>query len=256
MEESSAQKPGSSIWPTTDWSGVGHAATALGKDPDRLNHLILTYRVPLRVYLLSTFPSLKSEAEEILQDFAQDKILKEGWLGRADRSRGRFRSFLKSSLKNFVKDRLRAKASRPASLEELEVDLPAESNGTELFDLNWARVIVAEVLRRMEEDCRSPGKDQPRRTHIWELFQLRFLKPVLEDETPANYEVLVRRFNLTSPFDAQNMLATAKRIFERHFRGVIAEYEQGERAIKAEIEDFRQTLLVLSKNKRGRTAQD
>ena len=142
----------------TDWSGVGHAATAVGKDAARLNLFILTYRVPLKVYLLSTFPALTNQADELLQDFAEDKILREGWLGRADRDRGRFRDFLKASLRNFVKDRLRALANQPASLDQLELDARAEEPRAEAFDLSWVQTILAEVLKRMELDWQFPGE--------------------------------------------------------------------------------------------------
>jgi hypothetical protein len=249
MKESSAEKPGSSLWPMTDWSGVGHAATAVGKDPARLNLLILTYRVPLKVYLLSTFPALTNQAEELLQDFAQDRILREGWLAHANRSRGRFRNFLKTSLRNFAHDRIRKARKAPASLDELGVDLPVPERSAELFDLGWVRTILAGVLKRMEADCKSPGKDQPRRTHVWEVFRLRLLQPALEDAEPVGYAQLVRHFGIVSPADAQNTLATAKRIFIRHLNAVISEYEIGGAAVRAEIEQLKRFLGGLSKEK-------
>ncbi len=249
MKESSAEKPGSSLWPMTDWSGVGHAAELVGKDADRLNQLILRYQKPLMVYLLSTFPSLEANADELLQDFAQDKILKEGWLGKASRERGRFRDFLTTSLRNFVHGYLRRNASAPASLDELGIDLPAEERSPELFDSHWARTVLTEVLRRMEDDCKRPGKGQPRRTYTWEVFRLRLLQPALKGSEPAGYEEIVRWFGIVSPADAQNMLATAKRIFTRHLNAVIGEYEESKRAVKAEIEDLRRFLSGLSKGK-------
>ena len=238
------------LWPQTDWSGLGRASEAVGKDADRLNHLILLYRVPLKVYLVSTFPGLSNQAEEFLQDFAQDKILREGWLGKADRKRGRLRDFLKTSLRNFVNDRLRREANPPASLDEMEFDPPEECPGVALFDLNWARTILAETLARMEKDCKTPGKEQPNRDHIWEIFRLRILQPILEDAPLAPYEELIVRLGIASPFAAQNMLATAKRIFTRHLNGVIAEYEKGENAVKAEIEEIKRFLSRLSKKEK------
>jgi DNA-directed RNA polymerase specialized sigma24 family protein len=233
----------------TDWSGVGHAAESVGKDADRLNLLILRYQKPLMTYLLSAFPSLESNADELLQDFAQDRILRQGWLGKASRERGRFRDFLRTSLRNFVHDHLRRNASAPASLDELGVDMPAEERSPELFDSDWARTVLAEVLRRMEDDCQRPGKGQPRRTFTWEVFRLRLLQPALEDSEPAGYEEIVRQFGIVSPADAQNMLATAKRIFTRHLNAVIGEYEESKRAVRAEIEDLRRFLSGLSEGK-------
>jgi DNA-directed RNA polymerase specialized sigma24 family protein len=250
MKKPSAEKPGSSLWPMTDWSGVGHAAKLVGKDADRLNQLILRYQKPLMIYLLSAFPSLASNADELLQNFAQDKILRQGWLGKASRERGRFRDFLKTSLRNFVHDHLRKNASAPASLDELGIDMPAEERSTELFDLDWARTILAEVLKRMEADCKGPGKDQPRRTCVWEVFRLRILQPALDDSEPSGYEEIVRQFGIVSPADAQNMLATAKRIFSRHLNEVIAEYEGGGQAARFELDEIKRALSCLSKKRK------
>jgi len=55
---------------------------------------------------------------------------------------------------------------------------------------------------------------------------------------------------IVSPTDAQNMLATAKRIFERHFDAVIREYEREGAAAKAELEDLKQFLSGISKERR------
>ena len=194
------------------------------------------------MYLLSTFPGLKDQSEEILQDFAQDRILKEGWLGKADRDRGRFRHFLKTSLKNYVGDRLRAEAKLPYSIEELELEPAAEEKAANLFDLNWARAILAETLSRMERDCQTPGKEQPQRSRIWEVFRLRVLLPALDGGEPVAYEELVARTGVVSAIEAQNLLATAKRIFSRHLNKVIAEYEQEGEAARAEVADMKQFL--------------
>ena len=78
---------------------------------------------------------------------------------------------------------------------------------------------------------------------------MRLLQPALEDSEPAGYEEIVRQFGIVSPADAQNMLATAKRIFTRHLNAVIGEYEESKRAVKAEIEDLRRFLSGLSKGK-------
>src|ERR1700722_6767942 len=151
-----------SIFPRTDWAELSKAAEAQQVPLDRL---IRVYWQPLKIFLLTTFPTLKDEAEIILQDFAEDKMLKDGWLGKADQTRGRFRDFLKTSLRNFVLDRLsRADMKNPpVSLEELEQEIPESGASAEEFDLAWARTVLAETLRRMEADCQRPGKDQPRR---------------------------------------------------------------------------------------------
>ena len=241
-----AEFSASSIFPRTDWSELGRAGEA---DEARLDRLIRTYWAPLRIFLVATFPSLKDQADLLLQDFAEDKILKSGWLQRADRRRGKFRDFLKTSLRNFVLDRLnRAEFKHaPVSLEELAQEPAAAEAPSEAFDLTWARTVLAQTLRRMEADCKDSSAGQPRRGQIWEMFRLRLLEPVFEDAAPAPYEELVSRFGLRSPTDASNLLLSGKRIFKMHLARVIQEYAEQDAATAAEIQALEELLDRLAK---------
>lgn len=238
--------PNSSLFPRTDWAELGRAAVA---ETESLDRLIRLYWQPLRIFLLATFPGLKAQADLLLQDFAQDKMLKDGWLRRADQNRGRFRDFLKTSLRHFVLDRLsRAEVKHPpVSLDELTQELPQPDAPSEAFDLAWARAVLAETLRRMEADCRQPGPDQPRRGYIWELFQLRLLEPIFNDAEVPPYDELIARFDLKSPTDASNTLLSAKRIFKAHLARVIKEYAGQDAAAAAEIQSLEEFLLRLAR---------
>jgi len=156
----------SSIFPRTGRAEFGKAAEAEQMSLDRLVRL---YWQPLKIFLVTTFPGLKDQADLMLQDFAGDKLLQEGWLRTADQNRGRFRDFLKTSLRNFVLNRLNLAEVKnpPISLEELEPELPEREAASEEFDLARAQTVLAGTLRRMEADCKNPGEDQPRRNWQW-----------------------------------------------------------------------------------------
>jgi hypothetical protein len=255
MKKTVSESDNSSVWPRTDWTGLKNAAASVGNDADRLNQLILKYSGPLKLHLLSTFHGIGPMSDEIIQDFAQDKILKTGWLEAADQSRGRFRDFLKKSLSNFTRDRLRKDSNRGTSIDVLDCELPTES-AEDPFDLCWTRAVLCEVLSRMESHCKTPGKLQPRLAHIWEVFRHRVLGPELGGEARLNYEDLVLRFSIASPTDAQNMLGTAKRIFERKFHEVVAEYERSDRAVRAEIAYLKNFVHALTHAKKKKESQD
>jgi DNA-directed RNA polymerase specialized sigma24 family protein len=242
----SADPTASSIFPRTDWTELAKAAEA---DEPRLDQLIRLYWPPLRIYLAASFPSLKDQWDILLQEFAEDKILKKGWLHRADRERGHFRDFLKTSLRHFVLDRLdRAEVRHaPVSLDELAVELPGPEAPSEEFDLTWVRTVLAETLRRMEADCKNPAADQPRRGHIWEMFRVRLLAPIFNDSAQPPYDELIERFGLKSPTDASNMLLTAKRIFKAHLTRVIKEYAGQDAATVAEIQALEEFVNRLAK---------
>jgi DNA-directed RNA polymerase specialized sigma24 family protein len=242
----SAESSASSIFPRTDWAELDRAGEA---DEARLDRLIRTYWAPLRIFLVAAFPSLKDHAEVLLQEFAEDKILKKGWLQRADRNRGKFRDFLKTSLRNFVLDRLNRAETRhpPVPLEELAREPAAAEAPSEEFDLTWARTVLEQTLRRMESDCKDPAADQPRRSYIWEMFRLRLLDPIFEETEPPPYEQLVARFELRSPTDASNLLLSAKRIFKMHLGRVIKEYAEQDAATTAEIQALEEFLGRLAR---------
>ena len=242
----SAPDPESSLFPRTQWTQLAKAAD---RDVAGLDELIRLYWEPLRIYLAASFPSLRNRTEELLQNFAEDKVLREGWLKRADRSRGRFRDFLKRSLRNYVLDQLDTAEMRnpPVSLDESGAELASAESPSEQFDLLWARTVLAETLRHMEADCRDPKADQPRRAQIWEMFQIRLLDPIFNDAAPVPYEQLIERFKLKSPSDASNMLLSAKRIFKQHLGRVVGSYAGADRATAAEIQALNGFLEGLEK---------
>ena len=242
----SSEQQASSIFPRTDWAELGKAAEG---DEARLDRLIRLYWAPLKIFLVATFPMLRDEAEVVLQEFAEDKILKKGWLQRADRSRGQFRHFLKTSLRNFVLDRLnRADVKHaPVSLEVLEAELPGEEAASGEFDLTWVRTVLAETLRRMEIDCKDSAGDQPRRSYIWEMFRIRLLAPIFDGVSPVPYEQLIERFGLRSPTDASNMLLSAKRIFKMHLNNVIKEYAGQDTATAMEVQALENFVSRMAK---------
>ncbi len=201
----------------------------------------------LRVYnlvLLSSFPEYKNEAEDFLQDFMMKKVLQPGWLERADPKRGRFRDFLKSSLRHYVVGEIRNREAEkrggraPAvPFEDLEQEIAGPEPLSDSFDIAWLRMLLAEALERMERACVVSENN-----HIWKIFQTRLLQPTLEGAEPLSYEDLVAQFGFKSPSQATNALGTAKRMFARHLRDVVAQYETGDQAVRAEIDALRHFL--------------
>jgi hypothetical protein len=238
----------SSVFPRTDWAELGKAAAA---EPVSLDQLIRLYWQPLKIFLVATFPNLSAQADTLLQDFAQDKMLQEGWLRKADQTRGRFRDFLKTSLRNFVLNRLNLAENKnpPVPLEEVEQELPQAEAAAEEFDLAWARIVLEETLRRMEADCKDPAGDQPRRSQIWELFRVRLVEPLFNGAPEPAYDELIERFGLKSPSEAFNTLLSAKRIFKAHLGKVIKEYTQQDAATATEIQALEEFLDRLARRR-------
>jgi RNA polymerase sigma-70 factor (ECF subfamily) len=229
-------------WPVTE-NAVEFPGTVWLDVTDR-KKVIQRYLYPLKVYLgglLSRFPDSRNDAEDYLQDFISEKILKPGWLEKADPGKGKFRDFLKSSLRNSVIGEVRRREAEKrggknnsVSLDELEQEVAGPEPYSDSFDLAWLQTVLAETLERMEKGCEISENG-----HLWKIFQARMLQPILEGTKAPAYEELVERFGFKSPAQATNALATAKRMFARHLRDVVAQYETGDQAIKAELDAFR-----------------
>jgi RNA polymerase sigma-70 factor (ECF subfamily) len=88
---------------TTHWSVVMMAGEGDGtRARDALARLCKTYWYPLYSYVRRRGHS-PEDAQDLTQEFLF-RLLEKNWVATADRSRGRFRSFLLSAMKHFLAD--------------------------------------------------------------------------------------------------------------------------------------------------------
>jgi RNA polymerase sigma factor (sigma-70 family) len=165
---------------TTRWSLILSAnnGNEEQKARDALAELCRTYWRPIFSFVRARGYSIE-DAKDLTQDFFVN-MLKDNWLQGADRRRGRFRSLLLRSLKNFLvnaseKTHARKRGgdvefiswdvwesevtSQPPIPDQARDSLPPER----LFDLTWATTVVEHAAQRLREECESKGK-------LW-LFQ-------------------------------------------------------------------------------------
>ena len=230
-------------WPLVDAAGQGEANSKQAA----LATLLCRYLPVLKVHLASQYRVAEDQAADWLQSFVLKKVLERDLIAQADRNRGKFRTFLLRSLHNFVIQQIRheqAGKRSPAEplvpIHDLQDNELAEiaTQNAESFDIAWARGVLAETIQRMERHCQVAD-----RKDVWGVFDCRILKPLFEETAPLAYEELVARFGLQSPAQASNLLITAKRMFGRFLRSVIAEYSADEAEIEAEIEELKAVLF-------------
>lgn len=235
-----------SSFPTTRWSEI--AATGLtGKDGEAaMSQFLHAYTPVLQRYLIRGAKMKPYMAEEIVQDFIADKVFLGKLLERADRKRGRFRSFLCKCLNHYVVSSYRAqsrqdpkrlsqydwKALRPSPKDEAAPD--------HVFDVEWARHLLQLTLTRMETECCTAGK-----AHVWSVFDDRFLNPLLRGGEATPYNELSERLGLKSAVSARERLCEAKRIFRRLLKSVISEYAASEDEVDQELHEL---LIILGHN--------
>lgn len=217
--------------------------------------MITRYRAPLLAHLVRQFQATPEQAEDWFQAFVHEKVVLDALLQRPRRELGRFRTFLLNALDNFVRSALRkaraAKRCPPGgigSLDELpESETPAVSPGSDdVFDVDWARVVLAEALQRLEAECLAKGL--PAR---WQVFRARVVDPILNGTARPGYAVLVAQFGFRSPKEAYDTLTTALRAFRRLLMEVIREYEQDPRRAAEEVEALEALLRRARRNPRS-----
>jgi RNA polymerase sigma-70 factor (ECF subfamily) len=168
---SPAGAPAHAVFVTTQWSAVlaagrsdtTHALAAL-------EQLCCHYWHPLYAYVRRAGYS-REEAEDLTQEFFA-RLLAQNTVARADPARGRFRSFLLASLKNFLAnewDKARArKRGGGAQLLPLEFDTaetrcahPVAPGDTpdRAFDRQWALTLLDVVLGRLRQEYTKAGRE-------------------------------------------------------------------------------------------------
>ncbi|MBE2285537.1 MAG: sigma-70 family RNA polymerase sigma factor [Prosthecobacter sp.] len=213
---------------TTRWSLVA-AADSKHSDVagEALNDLCRAYWRPIYAEIRR-----RGHAADASQDLTQDffaRLLRHEAFGRADREKGRFRTFLLGALDFFLIDHLRSKQALrrgggeillPFSTQEGESwfrEQPAYgSTPAEAFDQQWAVVLMDRALEALRDEYRATGREN--------VFTA--VEPFLTADSGADgYEEVCGQISLTP-----QAFAVAVHRVRRRFRACVR--EQVERTVR------------------------
>ncbi len=229
-------------FPSTAWSLITKAGVPNDEGRRALEEVLTRYLPVLQTYLKRVHRIHPQEAEDLLQSFLADNFLKNELVTKADRTQGRFRSLLITSLDRFLVSRVRydyaQKRDRRLNVNvENAFDVQGrEPEAKDIIEIEWARATVAETLRRMRLECEVSNRQD-----VWGIFNARLLSSIFGG-TATPYSALSVEYGLTSPNQAANLLITAKRMFARSLRAVIAEYVPDQSSVEEEITELRNIL--------------
>jgi len=236
--------PGSSRFPTTRWTLVVAAGDPHRKDArSALVSLCENYWYPLYAYLRRRgHPA--DQAQDLTQEFFT-RVLQGRYLDRADPEKGRFRSFLLTSLKFFVadeKDRQRAQKRGGGALVPLELSSgedryqrePAHDETPErIFERRWALAMLDRVVERLRNEFVHHGRPE----------HFERLKMFLLGQAEAPYAALAGEMNTT-----EGALKVAIHRLRKRYRELFREEIADTVADPAEVEpELRFLAAVLSK---------
>jgi RNA polymerase sigma factor (sigma-70 family) len=203
-----------------------------------LAELCSMYWYPLYTFLRRSGRS-PHDAEDLTQGFLSD-LIERSALGSVDPVKGRFRSFLIASLKNFLsheRDRAHAlKRGGGAPLVELDALEAEERYAMEpshtlspdrLFDRRWALTVLERALARLRGDYEDRGAG--------EFFAL--LSPLLTGGGTAPYSELGAQLGMSEGA----VKVAAHRLRQQYrdaLRNEVAETVAGPSEVSAELRDL------------------
>lgn len=171
-EDSSDVRPlaGNRQFATTQWSVVLAAGDVSGQAArDALARLCEAYWYPLYAYVRRRVDD-SHEAQDLTQAFFTH-LFEQHAIGRADRSRGRFRAFLLTALKNFLANEWDKRRTLKRGGGRCELSLDYESGETrfqiepadtmtpeKLYERHWILTLLDHVLERLRNELAEAGK--------------------------------------------------------------------------------------------------
>jgi RNA polymerase sigma-70 factor (ECF subfamily) len=188
------------VFATTHWSVVLTAGQRdLPQAAEALEKLWRAYWYPLYVYVRRQGNN-PEDAQDLTQDFFS-RLLEKNYLARADRDRGKFRTFLLGSLKNFLINEWKraGRLKRGGGLEFFSIDANAaedryateagkESDSDAAYEQLWAVTLIEQVLAALRQEFSAAGKAR--------LFE-ELKGFIWGEKSTASYAEIAGHLNLT-----------------------------------------------------------
>jgi len=158
-------------FPETVWSSVLTGSHAGSSEREQaMNRLFSTYWRPVYKFIRTAGGRSIEDAKDLTQEFF-GYLLEGGVVEKYHGERGRFRSFLKGVLRNFLseahRDATRLKRGGGKNVVSLDIDVlekegfAAErerSSPEEVFDRQWAAEVLAQSLTELRTQLAAEGK--------------------------------------------------------------------------------------------------
>jgi len=238
---------------TTHWTEIVRAREADGTARDRAVASILgQYWKPVYCYLRRKGYG-NEKAKDLTQGFFCDIVLERKLIERADREKGKFRTFLLTALNHYAISLSRAERAEKRmprngliALDGADSAVPEPRDDTtpqEAFQCAWAASLLGDVLKELEAGCRADGLAKH-----WEVFHATVVQPILDGEKSPPLRRLCGRFGIESETKAYNMSVTVKRRFQAGLARRVRRYVNSDSEVQEEI---REMMAALAKRPRA-----
>ena len=233
---------GPAAFTTTHWSVVLEAQSESPAAQEALEKLCRTYWRPIHSFVRRQGAGAE-DAEDLTQGFFA-LLLERKDLNTVRKEKGRLRSYLLASVKNFLADEARhamavkrGKGQRLIPLDEfregerIDVERSDRLTADQIYERRWALTVLAQVLGRLRDKYRSAGN-------------LRFfeqMKKMLMDEPgrPSQAQIATE-FEMT-----ENAVKQAFYRFRQRYQTLLREEISHTVAMPSDIEDELRHLIAV-----------
>lgn len=242
VQASAGNLPPHSIFPTTRWTLIQHIRSGGSGDVARraLEELCNTYWYPLYVFA-RRFGLREDDAKDAVQELFA-RMMDGNRMALADATRGKFRNFLLTSLKNLIQNRIGRDAAekRGGGQESVPLDLKdaegryvlepeSQDASPELaFERKWALELLRHTREKLRNTYAKEGK--------LELFDL--LAPALSEGEPWQEHATVAKALGMNEGAVKVALHRLRKRFGEALRQEVAATMDDDEDLKAELNYF------------------
>ena len=240
------QKSGGSVgsgFETTHWTIIRACAGTEARAHGALSELCRIYWQPVYLHIRHQGQS-HHDAEDLSQQFFEDFLAsKNTWAARVDQGQGRFRSYLLTCLRNF----LRSESTRRRALKRggqmqivpLETLLPADQlpavhpSGVDLrYDRSWAVALTNAALKQLESEFVAQ-----QRGHVFDVIKGYLTQ---EGEPVAAEAAAAVGIGVNA---LQVLVHRTRRQYGAHLRRQVARTVSSEEAVDEELRYLRRVMF-------------
>jgi len=231
-------------FPATEWTKLN---SIKGLSPEE-QHVIserLHARYCKPVYCFIRQQGYDNEtAKDLTQGFFCDIVVRRDLLSQADKTKGKFRTFLLAALKCYLKDQLRKSQTLKRSSQEAIQPLDGEhiytipsqlarSSPEVVFQYQWAADLLEQAIQATKKEYLAKNKE----SH-WRVFQEKTLRPILEDCKSPSYREICKDLENVNEQQAQSMEFKVRKSFGIVLKNLLKQQMTDESDVDMEIDEL------------------
>lgn len=229
---------------TTCWTKIADIKTSdNAKEQLIINELLALYWKPVYCYLRHKGNNNEA-AKDLTQGFFHEIVIGRGLIQQADKTKGKFRTFLLTALDRYTRDIHQKETSgkrmptgKIYSLEEFDmpdmsVDIP-DLSPEQGFHYAWITDLLDQVFSEVEQECHKTHKE----IH-WKVFSAKVLDPIIHNKKASSLSDLCAELGIDNESSASNMIITVKRRLRKALERNLERLSHSGKEIEEEINNL------------------